>query len=54
LTKLAINFSAASHLDCVDITIVSMSSEKIVKENVTYLNELNENEKSCLNEIRNK
>jgi hypothetical protein len=54
LTKLAIYFSAASHLDSVDLTIVSMSSERIVKENVSYLEELNENEKKVLNEIRNK
>ena len=50
ITKLAFNFST-SHTD-VDLTIVSMSSEQIVRNNVDFLNELNDQEKKILNEIR--
>ncbi|CAF0745779.1 unnamed protein product [Brachionus calyciflorus] len=52
LSKLAIHFSATNNQ--IDTTLVSMSSEKLVQENVDSLNDLNENEKDVLNEIREK
>ena len=37
-----------------DLTIVSMSSEDIVRENVDNLNELSDREKTILDQIRSK
>jgi len=51
LTKLAFNFSV-SNAD-IDLTIVSMSSEQIVRDNVEFLNELSDPEKQTLEQIRN-
>jgi len=52
LTKLALYFSALCPL--VDLTVVSMSSEEIVKENVNVITtDLTDNEKKALEEIRN-
>ena len=51
LTKLAFNFSV-SHEE-IDLTIVSMSSENLIRDNVEFLNELSDNEKEILNQIRN-
>lgn len=51
LTKLAFNFSV-SHKD-IDLTIVSMSSENLVRDNVEFLNELTDYEKQILEQIRN-
>ena len=51
LTKLAFNFSV-SNAD-IDLTIVSMSSEQIVRDNVEFLNELSDHEKQTLEQIRN-
>ena len=52
LVKLAINFSATNPQ--VDTTIVSLSSVQIIKDNVNNIEELSENEKQVLEEIRNK
>lgn len=52
LTKLALYFSASN--PCADLTVVSMSSEEIVRQNVELIkNGLNETEKRVLEEIRN-
>jgi aryl-alcohol dehydrogenase-like predicted oxidoreductase len=50
LTKLAIHFSAKN--PSVDLNIVSMTSVDIVRDNVSYLSDLNENETNTLKEIR--
>jgi hypothetical protein len=50
LTKLAIHFSVTNPL--IDLSLVSMPSIDIVKENVNYLNDLDENENITLQEIR--
>ena len=52
LTKLAINFSI--NQPAVDMTIVSMSSVDIVKDNVNFISDLSEYEKEVLDEIRKK
>lgn len=52
LTKLALHFSASNPL--VDLTIISMSSEEIVQENVEIISKgLNEHERKVLDDIRN-
>lgn len=53
LTKLALYFSA-TWCPNVDLTLVSMSSEEIVRENVKLVEQgLTEHEKTVLDEIRN-
>ena len=54
LAKLALNFSATRNL--VDLTVVSMSSIEIIKENLKSLvpNEISSFEKRVLEHIKNK
>jgi predicted aldo/keto reductase-like oxidoreductase len=52
LIKLALHYSA-TQFD-IDFTVVSMSSEELVRQNCTYLNKLSAHETKVLQEIREK